>query len=303
MKILNENDLPLNKKTAVAIGLFDGVHLGHIKLIADICTKKDLIPLIYTFNHKQNITDPILTLDEKCAVFESLGITECFIQDFNDSFAAQSPRDFLKSLKDNFNTTHIAVGFDFKFGYKAQGNAQTLEELSGNFNYTLTIVPQISIDGVKVSSTRIRDYIKDGNLREASLLMNRFYFMDGTVVSGRHLGNKIGFPTANILPKKQLPPYGVYASIVQTEYGRYSAITNIGIKPTVQKSTVPNAETYLIHFDEELYGKKIRIYLVQMLRREMKFNTIEDLRNRIDFDAGCAAEMLADLDIYKKYLI
>ena len=303
MRILNEKDLPLGEKTAVAIGLFDGVHVGHIKLIADICTKKDLLPLIYTFDHKRKITEPILTLEEKCAVFESLGVAECYIQKFDKAFATQTPDDFLQNLRDNYNVRHIAVGFDFRFGYKAQGDVKTLKELGEKFNYTLTVIPQISIDNIKVSSTRIRDLIIEGNLKEASMLMNRFYFMDGIVVSGRHLGHKIGFPTANILPEKQIPPYGVYASIAETEYGRYPAITNIGVKPTVQKSAVPNAETYLIHFDEELYGKCIRIYLVQMLRREMKFNSVEDLRKRIDFDAGCAAEILADLDIYKKYLI
>lgn len=303
MKILSDKDLPVKNKTAVAIGLFDGVHIGHLKLIADICKKRNLTPTIFTFNQKKNIVKPILSLNEKYTVFKSLGISQCYAQNFNEDFAAQSPYVFLKYFTREFNVAHIAVGYDFKFGKNAQGDIQTLENYQDEFNYSLTVIPQINIDGLKVSSTSIRDRIKNGKMEEATVLMNRFYFIDGVVTNGRHLGNKIGFPTANVKTDKLLPKYGVYASIVDTIEGRFPAITNIGVKPTVQQSDIPNIETFLIHFSGELYGQNIRVYLIKMLRGEMKFESIDDLRRRIDFDANCAADMLADLDIYKKYLI
>lgn len=303
MKVLSDKDLPIKNKTAVAIGLFDGVHIGHLKLIADICKKRDLTPTIFTFNQKKNIVKPILSLNEKYTVFENLGISQCYAQNFNEEFAAQSPYVFLKDFTRDFNVSHIAVGYDFKFGKNARGDIQTLENYKDEFNYSLTVIPQINIDGLKVSSTRIRDCIKNGKMEEATALMNRFYFIEGVVTNGRHLGNKIGFPTANIKTDKLLPKYGVYASIVDTIEGRFAAITNIGVKPTVQQSDIPNVETFLIHFNDELYGQNIRVYLIKMLRGEMKFESIDDLRARIDFDANYAANMLADLDIYKKYLI
>lgn len=305
MKILTSEDLPFPYGTAIAIGLFDGVHEGHQTLIRDIEEQKGLFSLVYTFDGKPNHAayKNIYTLKEKEEIFSCMQVDGFYLQAFDHTFSKLSKRAFLERLVYDFHAKHIAVGFDFRFGKNAEGTTDYLREQSKRYGYTLHIMPRIEYQGGKVSSSYIRELILDGNMEEATKLLSRFYFVDGAIEKGNHLGSKIGFPTANISTDKLLPQYGVYATIAQIDGKLYPAVTNVGIKPTVKDDDTPNIETFILQFSGNVYNEAMRVYFVSQIRREKVFDNVEELRRQIARDVQSAADMLTNLEVYKEYII
>ncbi|WP_066683348.1 bifunctional riboflavin kinase/FAD synthetase [Christensenella intestinihominis] len=305
MKLLTQNDLPLHEGTAVAIGLFDGIHAGHTTLIHDIECQAGLKSLVYTFDTKPNHAayKNIYTAGEKVSIFASMNVDMLYEQPFTKEFSQLTKEAFLQRIVKDMCAKHITVGFDFRFGRNAEGTAGYLQEQAGRFGYTVYVVPAIKSGAEKVSSTLIRGYIEHGEMERTASLLRRFYFIDGKIEKGRHLGSSIGFPTANISTDKLLPRYGVYATIVQIDGKCYPAVTNVGVKPTVSDAGVPNVETFIFNFSGDVYNERMRVNFVSFLRGERPFPNVAALQKQIAQDAHLAQEMLRDLEVYKEYIL
>lgn len=305
MKLLTRNDLPLQEETAVAIGLFDGIHAGHMALIDEIERRANLKSLIYTFDTKPNHAayKNIYTAEEKVSIFASMNVDMLYQQPFTKEFSQLTKEEFLEYIVGNMHARHITVGFDFRFGRNAEGTADYLRSQARHFGYTVCIVPPVKCQDGKISSTLIRGHIERGEMEQTVSLLKRFYFIDGKIEKGKHLGSSIGFPTANISTDKLLPRYGVYATIVQIDGKCYPAVTNVGIKPTVSDAGIANVETFIFGFSGDVYDEKMRVNFVSFLRGERAFPNVAALQKQIAQDAHLAQEMLKDLDVYKKYML
>ncbi|MDR1132320.1 MAG: bifunctional riboflavin kinase/FAD synthetase [Oscillospiraceae bacterium] len=304
MKTLTPDLLPVKEKTAIAVGMFDGVHKGHLRLVESILDKPGAAPLIFTFNTKPAADRLIFTSEEKKEIFDFLGVKYYYEQNFGEAFAGLSPEAFVTRLLNDFGMTHLAAGFDFRFGKDAAGNTKLLAGYAGQYGFTLDALPKVTMDGGKVSSSVIRRLIERGDMAGAAGRMGRFYFIDGRIETGRRLGNILGFPTANIHTKKLLPKRGVYATIVKLPSGRrLRAVTNVGVKPTVQAEGAPNVETFILDFDGDIYGERIRVCFVDFIRAEKRFASLEKLKAQIAADSGNAANKLADLSVYNAYIM
>ncbi len=293
MKVIYESRLPVDFESAIAIGYFDGVHLGHIELIDDLLVHKDLKKLVFTFDNKPTNTKDIFTIEEKEDMLNNLHIDYFYIQRFTKRFATMDPHDFLVFLKTMFNIRHITVGFDFKFGKVASGNVELLEKCSKELNYTLSVIPKISVGDVKVSSTAIKEFLREGNVDMAANMLGKYYFADGIVKKGRQLGSRLGFPTANITTTKLTPKCGVYATKTAIDNHLYNSITNVGKNPTISSNNPINIETNIFDFNKDIYGKKIRVYFVDFIRTEKKFESAQELKSRVTQDMEMAKNILS----------
>ncbi|MEG1472676.1 MAG: bifunctional riboflavin kinase/FAD synthetase [Christensenella sp.] len=298
MKLITQKDLPLKEPTAVAIGLFDGIHKGHSALINDIKQYKDeLKSLVYTFDTKPNHAayKNIYTAQEKFSIFSSMQIDAFYMQPFTAEFSQLTKEEFLRRITDDFNAKHITVGFDFRFGKNAEGTAQYLEQQAEKHGYTVRVVPEVLCNEGKISSTLIRTHIERGEMQSTAELLGRFYFIDGIIEKGNSIGAAIGFPTANISTDKLMPKYGVYATFVEIGGKRYSAVTNVGVKPTITDDGTPNIETFIFDFSDDVYDAAMRVNFVSFLRAERTFQNVDALKAQIARDAIDARTLLEKL--------
>ncbi|MCQ2554726.1 MAG: bifunctional riboflavin kinase/FAD synthetase [Clostridia bacterium] len=289
-------------ETAVALGNFDGVHLGHQEIIRNAVKKAKELGLksaVFTFsNHPRNLipgkkeVKNIIYKEEKAALIESFGVDYLFDIPFVPEIMTMEPERYVKELLiDRFNAKTVTCGFNYRFGFKASGNVDTLKALGEKFSFSVTAIPPVTIDGEVVSSTLIRELIKSGDVDECDRFLGRNYSIEGTVVVGNRLGKSIGFPTSNITIDETMvtPPNGVYITYCIYNGVKYPSITNVGIKPTIG-SFAKNMETHIFDFNKELYGKNIRVEFVKMMRPEYKFSSIDELvaeirRNCVDAKA------------------
>lgn len=265
---------------AVALGFFDGVHLGHRAVI-----KAAPEPAVFTFK-KAFKDNNINTGSTKHKLLRSCGAKQIYAYDFND-IKDLSPDEFVEEfLIGMMNVKVVCCGFDFKFGKGAKADAGDLARICNKAGIKTIIVPAVEIDNAPVSSTRIRELIAAGDIKVANRLLGYELFYELKVVGGNMQGRTIGFPTINQdMPKKLvLPRYGVYKSCVYIEDKIYDGITNIGVKPTAGNYKNPTAETHIINFNNDLYGRKIKIALVDFIREEKKFNSFDELKNQINED-------------------
>ena len=296
MKIISgTTQFHIEKKSAVAIGKFDGIHLGHKKLLSYILDQKQdgLISVVFTFDPTPEefftgrMVYQLYTRDEKRRAFEKMGIDILIEFPLTDTTARTEPEDFVrKILVDQINADYIAAGTDVSFGDKGRGDQHLLRSLSKELSYELMLIDKVRIDGSEISSTRVRNEVSDGNMKMAQRLLGNSYSVSGVVEHGRHLGHTIGIPTVNLLPPidKLLPPYGVYSSKVHVGERIYDGMTNIGRKPTISENEQVGVETYIYDFDDDLYGEFIEVELLRFVRPEMKFDSISSLKAQIDSD-------------------
>ena len=289
-------------ETAVALGNFDGVHKGHQMLIRECVAaagEKGLAPSVFTFtNHPVNeiagrtVIENIMTFEEKAEQLEKLGVEHLFSLTFDDSIRTKSARAFVQDiLVDRFHARHAVCGFNYHFGYKAEGDADRLQQLGSELGFRVTVIPEIRINGNTVSSTLIRQVIDEGRIDEYTDYTGRLYCIDGKVVQGRHLGRRIGFPTVNLSldTSEAFPMNGVYITLTTVNDKKYRSITNVGNKPTVGEF-VKNAETHIFDFSGDLYGQEVRIEFIRLLRPERKFDSLEDLQQEIHHNCLQAQE-------------
>lgn len=296
MKILDVFNKEENKyNTAIALGNFDGVHIGHQHLISTMVEKSKELnlksSLLLFENHTKTVLDReqpklITSQNQKLRIMESLGVDLIYKMFFNESVMKLSPQEFVKDiLLDKLNCKAVVVGHDYRFGHKALGDASYLQELGRKFNFSVTIISPVYIDDKIISSTYVRELLLSGNIEYAKKMLGRNYSIEGKVVSGKKLGNKLGYPTANIEPVTNyiIPKYGVYSTNTIVNGKSYISASSIGSNPTFEDKYL-NIESHILDFDENIYGMTIELELVKYLREEIKFHNLEDLKRQIQLD-------------------
>ena len=285
-------------RRSVALGLFDGLHPAHRQVIlaATKGIEDNTSVAVYTFDpatiHTKTINGLLCDTDEEQSLLERMGVEELFYVDFA-TVQHLSPADFVHTiLKEQLGAVQVSCGYNYRFGYRGEGDTALLTALCAEVGIAVSVVPEIDIDGIPVSSTAIRAAIAEGDMALARRLLGRPYRLQAPVVEGQHLGNTLGFPTINqTFPAGfALPRFGVYASCVQLEGETYPAVTNVGIRPTVG-ADAPLAETYLIGFSGDLYGKTPSVYPIRFLRPEQTFPSLEALKEQIARDTAAAAAL------------
>lgn len=300
--ITGTTDFKLNIPTAVAIGKFDGVHMGHRCLLEEILAKKEegLKACVFTFDPAPAVLfgtsdgKELTTATEKREIFESLGIDILVEFPLNFETAGTKPEDFVQDiLCDRLHAAFIAAGTDLSFGAKGAGNSKLLCDMSQALGFEVKLIDKIQIDGVEVSSTYIRALIEQGELERAKKFLGMPYGVHATVIHGNQIGRTIGFPTVNLLPEetKLLPPNGVYASEVLYDGCKYRAISNVGYKPTVTQERILGVESFLYDFDKEIYGENITVWLHAFQRPEMRFDSLEELQVQLQQDILAGADL------------
>lgn len=296
MKIFNSLDEIQNiENTVVALGNFDGVHIGHRELIRRAMESAKIAGMksaVFTFsNHPKNLISEgkvknILYQQQKVKIIEELGIDYLFNIPFTKEICHMPPTEYVdKILIEKFKMKEVYCGFNYHFGYKAMGNINLLTELSLIRGFGIHVMEPYKIGEDVVSSTLIRNLIKDGAVDKCKTFLGRNYSISGKVVVGEQNGRKFGFPTCNIVIDSTMitPPNGVYVTFCNVDGHRYPAITNVGVKPTVGIFD-KNIETHIFDIDEDLYGKEINVEFLKKIRDEIKFNSIEELKKQISDD-------------------
>ncbi|MCL6458257.1 MAG: bifunctional riboflavin kinase/FAD synthetase [Gorillibacterium sp.] len=294
-------DLPSSQ--VLAIGDFDGVHLGHQEVIERALKRAKQLKLpasIMTFHpHPREVlgTDKyrqILTpLPDKLKLFSEMGIEYTYLVSFDKEFSSLSPEEFVTEMLFKLKIESVIVGFDFTFGRNGSGTADSLATLSAG-QFAVEVVRPYCFDGSKVSSTLIRECLQDGRLAEANALLGRSYAIGGIIVEGEGRGRTIGYPTANVelaLPYV-VPVNGVYAVRVRLGNQTLGGVMNIGVKPTFTGEGIRTLEVHLFDFTDSIYGESIHIQFVDPLRAEQKFNSVNELIAQIAADADEARTLL-----------
>lgn len=293
--IAGTKDFFLEKETAVAIGKFDGVHIGHRRLLEEIIAKKDngLAACVFTFDPAPAVLfgksdgKELTTRDEKRCLLERIGIDILVEFPLDVTSAAMPPQTFAEEvLAKQMNAAFVAAGTDLSFGAGGRGNAQMLTGLGRSLGFEVKTIEKVCIDGHEVSSSLIRDCVEKGDMRLAERLLGIPYQIMGRVQHGNRIGRTLGFPTVNLIPDegKLLPPNGVYVSDVIYSGKKYNAISNVGCKPTVMDEHIMGVETYLYNFDDEIYDEGIEVYLKEFKRPERKFESLDALRAQLEHD-------------------
>jgi riboflavin kinase/FMN adenylyltransferase len=288
---------PGTRKVSLAIGFFDGVHLGHQQTVRQAITdarQHEALSLVITFDrHPNSVVAPdrvpplIYSLPQKLRTIRSLGADALLLIHFDEPFSRQTGEEFIGGLaRDLGQILSICVGANFVFGYKRGGNVQLLKRLGAALRFGVHALASVSLDGQAVSSTRIRSAILAGNLDAASQMLGRAYSLAGTVIQGDRLGRQLGFPTANIDPAGlALPPGGVYAARALAAGRTYRAVLNIGARPTLARPAPQlRIEAHLLDFQGDLYGQELEIAFVEKLRDERRFPSLAALRRQIQKD-------------------
>ncbi len=288
-------DFKLNSRTAVAMGKFDGVHLGHRELLQNLMEKKaeGLTTCIFTFDPSPAVLfglsdgKELTTKEEKRRIFEMMGIDVLVEFPLSRITAAIPAEDFVKDyLVERLRAKWIVAGDDVTFGAKGAGNAELLRSMADSYDFSVTTIDKISIDGREISSSYIRELVEKGKMEEVKAFLGGPYAICGEVSHGKKLGRTIGMPTINVLPgeDKLLPPNGVYYSCVIHKGNTYKAISNVGYKPTVTEERVMGIESYLFDFQGDLYGEEVTVLLYAFKRPEMKFDSVEALKAQMHQD-------------------
>jgi riboflavin kinase/FMN adenylyltransferase len=293
------------RKVCLAIGFFDGVHLGHQQIIRQTIAdarQYEGIALVITFDrHPNSVVAPgrvpplIYSLPQKLRAIKSFGAHTLLLIHFDKAFSEQPGEGFIRGLANDLGGIQsLCVGSNFVFGHKRGGHVELLKKLGQELKFAVHGMAAVALDGEPVSSTRIREAISAGDLDAASQMLGRAYSLAGTVVRGDRLGHKIGFPTANLdAAGRALPPNGVYAvhaDVLETaKPSSYRGVLNIGVRPTVSDGNPQRrVEGHLLDFDGELYDKEIELTFVEKLRDERKFASLDALREQIGRDIDAA---------------
>ncbi len=284
----------------VMVGTFDGVHLGHQKLIhrlQDLAKKKDGESVIFTFyphprlvlGKKNDPVQLITTLEEKKRILSNLGIDHLVVYPFTKKLSQLSYVDFVEQiLIKKLGMKYLLVGYDHRFGHEREGQYEDLKKLSKAFHFEIEQQSVLRINSINISSTKIRKAISQGNIEKANAYLGYAFFVNGQVIHGKKIGRKIGFPTANFICRehhKLIPQSGVYAILASVNGKQYRGMCNIGVRPTVNSnSRKTSMEAHLFEFNQDIYGNDICIWFLQKIRNEKSFNSIEELRCQLEKD-------------------
>ena len=290
------------EKSAVALGFFDGLHLGHIEVIQRALLKRELCSVIFTFNNKTMLPkfkerQNIISYDLKIELLAKVGADYIFAPDFAD-LRDLSPEEFVEEiLVKRLSAQFVACGYDFRFAKGGTADAETLTRLCKEKGIEVEVVPAVKFEGEPVSSTVIRGLIREGDVKRANELLGYELTYILEVERGKQNGRKMGFPTINqrIPDGMTVPKFGVYKSWTQIRGHSYPSITNIGVKPTIEldegEERIPVMETHIIGFSGDLYGLKVRVSLREYMRGEKRFDSMEELARQLERDKQMACSL------------
>lgn len=293
------------QKRVIALGFFDGVHLGHQALLhkaAQRAGELHLTPAVFTFDRSpkefvSGIKVPLLTTAEerRAAVQRVSGIETVIVEPFDEQMMRTDWEDFVLMLAEKYCAGWLVAGHDFRFGHKNAGTPALLCEKAAQLSIGCDIISAVTVDGVTVSSTLIREKLRTGEVEQARALLGSPYTITGEVLHGKGLGRTIGAPTLNVIPADGLliPAYGVYATRVTIAGRSYDAVTNVGVRPTVDENGSVTVESHLIDANEQLYGRECRVEFLKLLRTEKKFFDLDALRAQIAADIAAARDVFS----------
>lgn len=291
------------RDTVLTVGVFDGVHRGHQHLINHLreeARKRNLLSGVVSFkHHPRQVLRPqsglphLTSLPERTRLLKGLGIDFIVTLSFTPALAQLTARQFVALLKQHLRMQGLVIGPDFALGRGREGNAASLVALGKEMAFTMDVVPPIVIDGEVASSTAVRGALAEGDMKRVSELLGRHFSVEGRVTTGSERGRVLGFPTANLAfqPHRALPPDGVYISRAYIDAEPHQAVTNIGQRPTFDAGE-RTVEVYLLDFEGDLYGRELRIELIERLRAEMRFASAEELKAQIAKDVEQARAAL-----------
>lgn len=294
------NSLPSFNKTersCVTIGSFDGVHKGHVKIIQSLVAtaqREGLLSVVFTFSpHPRKIVHPELkielltSLEEKASLLESLGVDYLIVYPFTEDFSRLSPQDYVKEiLVDGLHSKKIIIGYDHRFGRNRKANIDDLIQFGSQYDFDIQKIEAEQLDQVAISSTKIREALKEGAIEKAHHYLGYPYSLSGTVITGNQLGRKINFPTANLAIKetdKLIPREGVYVVKSFIDQQWIYGMMNIGTNPTVSGKE-QRIEIHFFNFSKDLYQRELSVQLLKRLRDEQKFDSIDSLKNQLNVD-------------------
>ena len=310
MEIIHK-DKKITEPLALTMGSFDGVHKGHlglIKQLKDLATPSNYKTAILTFvPHPKLYFDKsgkfklLNTLEEKIEQLEKTGVDYLILQEFNQDFGSQEPEDFIKKLKDNYNLKLLLMGYDHHFGKDKKGDYKHVKSLEDSLDFETLLIKPVLIDGVPISSSRIRSLVQNGEVEKANELLGYPFLIQGKVVSGNRFGNQLGFPTANInlnSDHKILPKQGVYIVKSPIDGNEYYGMMNLGVRPTIN-GTKQIMEVHFFDFDKDIYGKDLKIEFLKPLRSEKKFPSLEALTQQLKKDRELSLKWLKQKNLKK----
>ncbi len=308
----NLEDFKNVNKPIITVGTFDGVHIGHQRILnrlKEIALKTGGETVLLTFfPHPRMILFPdshglklINALNEKIKLLEQFGLDHLIILPFDKEFSQTAPEEYVKRfLIDKINLHTIVIGYDHQFGKNRAGNLALLNKLAPRYHFFVEEISAQEIDEIKVSSTKIRLAISKGNIRIATQYLNHYFTLEGKVIKGEQIGRTIGFPTANIYLEynyKIVPNKGVYAITSIIDGIKYNGMLNIGTRPTVNDENSITIEAHFFSLSQDLYNRIICVSFVKKLRNEMKFDSLEALKNQLEKDKLTALEILSTVNV------
>lgn len=294
MKIL-DGTKGLDKDSVIALGSFDGIHVGHkalVDLALELGEKNNMKTVIFTFdNHPLSVINrdrmPKLLTSKKVKIdnFSKMGLDYLTLVKFDQEFMKKTPEEFVKLLVEEYSCKHIVVGFNYRFGHKNLGDVELLRKLQTKYGYEVHMVKPVKLNESSVSSTLIRGLVFEGDIARANRFLGHTFVLDGKVIQGKKIGRTIGFPTLNLDYdyKCVVPKGGVYSTLVEYKGEIYKGITNVGYNPTVNGNKL-SIETHVLDFDEDIYGEYFKLHFIRKIREEKKFDSIEDLKRQIEKD-------------------
>src|SRR5258706_2862416 len=288
------------RPTVITLGVFDGLHLGHqliMKTIVERARATGAVPTVITFDphprvllHPESAPPLLQTFDQKIEALGVLGIEQTIVVRFDQNFSQIRAEDFLRDvIADRLHAKEVYLGCGFAFGHRREGNIDLLRRVSQGLGFFADEVPELRLRGRRVSSSRIRELLQQGQVNLARGLLGRPYGVEGRVVRGAERGATLGFPTANLQPQNRVIPRGgvyVTATLIDGQWRR--SVTNIGIKPTFGEHNEATVETYVMNWSGDLYGDVVRVRFLHRLRAEKKFNSIDELKSQIEMDVARA---------------
>jgi len=286
----------IHRPTVLTLGVFDGLHLGHqliMRTVAERAREVGAVPTVITFDphpravlHPESAPPLLQTFDQKIEAFGVLGIEQTIVVRFTKEFASIRAENFLREVvKERLNAQEVYLGKGFAFGHNREGNIELLQKLGSELGFIAGEVPEVTLHGRRVSSSKIRELLARGQVNFARRMLGRPYGVEGRVERGAERGHQLGFPTANLHPQNRvIPKNGVYVTGTLIEGQWRRSVTNIGLRPTFGDATEPSVETYVMNWNGDLYGDVIRVRFLYRLRDERKFSSIAELKDQIDRD-------------------
>lgn len=291
-------DFSIEEPSAITFGKFDGIHRGHRLLLDTVIQKKEenLNAVVFTFDipPRKKVEgdrgEVLTTNEEKMHIFENLGVDYLVECPFTEEIRNMEAVDFIEMIVEKLHVKYMVVGTDFHFGHNRAGDYKLLQENAERFGYEVLVMEKMKDGDRDISSTFVRENIKEGNMEKANELLGYSYFVQGIVEHGNEIGRTIGFPTVNLVPDedKLLPPFGVYITKILIGGEEYCGITNVGCKPTIEGVNPIGVETHVLDFSDDVYDMSVEVEFLHRIRAEVKFGSIEELKAQLKQDIKIA---------------